>query len=154
MSDSLDIELVRYLIDVHALEQIGLRLLEEGSQLDAGSAAAEIYRNHAAQTREHLRLINERLAAHRAQAPDLANGHVNVAGLTIEFDAAENRTPAQLAISAYTLENLEIGLYHVLGGLAQALRDEETDRVAARILEEEEEAAELVASTINQASVL
>jgi ferritin-like metal-binding protein YciE len=154
MAEPLDSKLVRYLIDAHALEQVGLRLLEEGSRLDADSAAAEIYLEHAAQTREHLRLIGERLTAYRAKAPDVAHGRVRVAALTIEFDSAEKRTQAQLAISAYTLENLEIGFYHVLAALARVLRDEETQNVAARILEEEEETAELVASTIDRASVL
>ena len=154
MSTPLDSKLVSYLSDVHALEQVSLRLLEEGGQLDGDSAAAVIYRDHAMQTRHHLRLIDERLTAYQAPCPERTDGRVQVAALTIVLEPGEHRTAAQLAITAYTLENMEIGIYHVLGALARHLHDEETEAVVARILEEEEDAAELVAGAIERASVL
>jgi ferritin-like metal-binding protein YciE len=76
---------------------------------------------------------------------------VRVAALQIEFAPGAACTPAELAISAYTLENLEIGVYHALRGLARRLHDHETEVIAQQILEQEEDAAELMASRIDRA---
>jgi ferritin-like metal-binding protein YciE len=76
---------------------------------------------------------------------------VRVTALQIEFAPDDSCTPAELAISAYTLENLEIGVYHALRGLARRLHDHATEVIAQQILEQEEDAAELVASRIDRA---
>ena len=76
---------------------------------------------------------------------------MRVAALQIEFAPGTTCSPAELAISAYTLENLEIGVYHALRGVARRLHDHETEVVAQQILEQEEDAAELVASRIDWA---
>ena len=137
----------------HALEHMGLRVLEEGSRLDPDEATADIYRAHHQQTRGHLRLIDERLSAHDVAPPSPGEAAVlRVAALHIEFDPGAC-TPAELAISAYTLENLEIGVYHVLRGPGPGgcTADDETEVIAQQILEQEEDAAELVASRIDRA---
>ncbi|MGZ4297979.1 MAG: DUF892 family protein [Solirubrobacteraceae bacterium] len=151
LSSALDRALIDYLIDAHSLEQIGLRVLEEGCRVDPDETTADIYRAHHQQTQGHLRLINERLTAHDVLPPATTDAAVRVAALQIEFDPRLSCTPAELAISAYTLENLEIGVYHALRGLARRLRDHETEIIAQRILEQEEDAAELVASRIERA---
>ncbi len=143
--------LIEYLTDAHALEQIGLRVLQEGCRLDPDEITADIYRAHHQQTRGHLRLLDERLGAHRVSPPDPTEAAVRIAALHIEFRADGPCTPAELAISAYTLENLEIGVYHALRGLARRLHDHETEVIAQQILEQEEDAAELLASRIDRA---
>jgi ferritin-like metal-binding protein YciE len=150
LSQSLDRALIGYLTDAYALEQLALRVLEEGSRLDPDEITADIYRAHHQQTRGHLRLIHERLNAHDVEPPAPSDAAVRVAALHIEFDSGAC-TPAELAISAYTLENLEIGVYHALRGLARRLHDHETEVIAHQILEQEEDAAELVASRIDRA---
>lgn len=147
LSQSLDRALIDCLMDARALEQLGLRVLEEGARLGPDETTADIYRAHHQQTRGHLRLIDERLSAHDIEPPAADDG-VRVAALHIEFDPGAC-SPADLAISAYTLENLEIGVYHALRGLARRLHDHETEVIAQRILEQEEDAAELVASRID-----
>ncbi|HTU97435.1 MAG TPA: DUF892 family protein [Solirubrobacteraceae bacterium] len=151
LPQALDGALIGYLTDAHALEQIGLRVLEEGCRLDPDETTADIYRAHHQQTRGHLRLIDERLSAHNVSPPAPRDAAVRVAALQIEFAPGDTCTPAALAISAYTLENLEIGVYHALRGLARRLHDHETEVVAQQILEQEEDAAELVASRIDRA---
>jgi ferritin-like metal-binding protein YciE len=148
LSQSLDRALIDCLIDARALEQMGLRVLEEGARLGPDETTADIYRAHHQQTCGHLRLIDERLSAHDIEAPAAGDAGVRVAALHIEFDAGAC-SPADLAISAYTLENLEIGVYHALRGLARRLHDHETEVIAQQILEQEEDAAELVASRID-----
>jgi ferritin-like metal-binding protein YciE len=151
LSQGLDRALIDYLTEAHALEQVGLRVLEEGCRIDPDETTADIYRAHHQQTQGHLRLIDERLAAHDISPPSPGDVAVRVAALQIEFDPGAGCTPAELAISAYTLENLEIGVYHALRGLARRLHDHETEVIAHQILEQEEDAAELVASRIERA---
>jgi ferritin-like metal-binding protein YciE len=151
VSQDLDGALIEYLSDAHALEQMGLRVLEEGCRVDPDETTVDIYRAHHQQTRGHLRLIDERLMAHHVSPPAPSEAAVRVAGLQIAFNPDGACTPAELAISAYTLENLEIGVYHALRGLARRLHDHETEIIAQQILEQEEDAAELVASRIDRA---
>jgi ferritin-like metal-binding protein YciE len=126
-------------------------VLEEGCRLDPDEITADIYRAHHQQTRGHLRLIDERLSAHDISPPPPSDAAVRVAALQIEFNPGTSCTPAELAISAYTLENLEIGVYHALRGLARRVHDHETEVIAQQILEQEEDAAELMASRIDRA---
>src|SRR5947209_5068618 len=150
LSESLDQALIACLIEARALEEMGLRVFEEGCRLASDETTADIYRAHHQQTRGHLRLVDERLSAHAASAPASGDAVVRVAALQIEFDPV-SCSAAELAISAYTLENLEIGIYHALRGLARRLHDHETEVIAHQILEQEEDAAELVASRIERA---
>src|SRR4051812_6955820 len=53
-----------YLADVHALEHQSIGLLEHGQKIAGDPQLAELYRTHLAQTRDQLRLVDERLAVH------------------------------------------------------------------------------------------
>jgi len=86
--------------------------------------------------------------------PTPTEAAVRVAALQIGFSPDDSCTAAELAITAYTLENLEIGVYHALRGLARRLHDHGTEVVAQQILEQEEDAAELVASRIDRAQLV
>lgn len=150
-SSHLEGALIEYLSDAHALEHMGLQVLEECCRLDPDEMTADIYRAHHQQTRGHLRLIDERLSAHHVSPPTPSEASVRVAALRLEFMPDAACTPAELAISAYTLENLEIGVYHALRGIARRVHDHDTEVIAQQILEQEEDAAELVASRIDRA---
>lgn len=151
LSQGLDRALIQYLTEAHALERVGLRVLDEGCRVECDELTADIYRAHHQQTLGHLRLIDERLTAHDVSPAPATNAAVRVAALQIEFDPGASCTPAELAICAYTLENLEIGVYHALRGVARRLHDHDTELIAQQILEQEEDAAELVASRIERA---
>src|SRR4051812_14359999 len=73
-AEDVEKDLVKYLRDAHALEAQALQLLETGPQLAGLEALAEVFREHLEQTREHQRLVDERLAAHRARPPRLPAG--------------------------------------------------------------------------------
>jgi ferritin-like metal-binding protein YciE len=151
MSHTGDKALIDCLADAYALENVGLRLLREGGTLVEDSTICEICAGHTLQTRGHLRLIEERLAAHEASVPSDAQARVRVGALRVELDLHPLRTPGELAISIYALENLEIGMYHVLSELARRSHDRQTEVVSQQILEQEEEAAELLAGTLHRA---
>ena len=147
-SEDIEKDLVKYLRDAHALEAQALQLLETGPQIAGVDALAEVFREHLEQTREHQRLIDERLAAHgarpsRFQAGALRAGAVNLG----TFFKAQPDTPAKLAGFAYAFEAVEVGAYELLTRTARRAGDEATVMVAERILAEERMAAERVAAT-------
>jgi ferritin-like metal-binding protein YciE len=153
-SEDLEKDLIKYLRDAHALEAQAIQLLETGPQIAELDALAELFREHLEQTREHQRLIDERLRAHdsgpsRFQAGALRAGALNLG----TFFKAQPDTPAKLAGFAYAFEALEVGAYELLTRVAQRAGDELTAGVAQRILAEERAAAERVATTWDAAAV-
>jgi ferritin-like metal-binding protein YciE len=146
-------DLVKYLRDAHALEAQALRLLQTGPRLAELDALAEAFREHLEQTREHQRLVDERLAAHDAKPSRFHAGAMRAQALNLGgFFKAQPDTPAKLAGFAYAFEGLEIGAYELLMRVARRAGDEETASVAERIAGEERAAAERVAATWDAAA--
>jgi ferritin-like metal-binding protein YciE len=152
-TEDIEKDLVKYLRDAHALEAQAIQLLESGPRIAGLDELADVFREHLEQTREHQRLIAERLAAHdsgpsRFQAGAMRVQAVNLGG----FFKAQPDTPAKLAGFAYAFEALETGAYELLMRTAQRAGDSETAAVAERILGEEKVAAEQVAATWDAAA--
>jgi ferritin-like metal-binding protein YciE len=149
MSEHLTPELFAYVSDALSLERLSLRLLQDGLRHARDPKVAAIYREHALQTEEHLRLIRESLGSgHTSEANEPKS--VSVGALRIEFAEQAAGTPTHLAIGVYALENVEIAVYHLLLGIAEASGDIRTAGVLRHILEAEEETAELLASTLDR----
>jgi ferritin-like metal-binding protein YciE len=147
-SEDIEKDLVKYLRDAHALEAQALQLLETGPQIAGVDALAEVFREHLEQTREHQRLIDERLAAHGARPSRFQAGALRAGALNLgTFFKAQPDTPAKLAGFAYAFEAVEVGAYELLTRTARRAGDEATVMVAERILAEERMAAERVAAT-------
>src|SRR5215217_1228858 len=141
-------DLIKYLRDAHALESQALQLLESGPKIAGVEALAEVFREHLEQTREHQRLVDERLAAHHSGPSRFQAGAMRVSALNLgTFFKAQPDTPPKLAGFAYAFEALEAGAYELLARTARRAGDEETAAVAERILAEEKLAAERVAAT-------
>jgi len=121
--------------------------------VDVGEVLGELFREHLEQTREHQRLVDERLSAHgsgpsRFQAGALRAGALNLG----TFFKAQPDTPAKLAGFAYAFEALEVGAYELLTRVAQRAGDDVTAGVAQRILADERAAAERIAATWDAAA--
>src|SRR5215217_3809270 len=141
-------DLIKYLRDAHALESQALQLLESGPKIAGVGALAEVFRDHLEQTREHQRLVDERLAAHDSGPSRFQSGAMRISALNLgTFFKAQPDTPPKLAGFAYAFEALEAGAYELLARTARRAGDEETAAVAERILAEEKLAAERVAAT-------
>jgi ferritin-like metal-binding protein YciE len=141
-------ELIKYLRDAHALEAQGMQLLEAGPRIEGLPALAEVFADHLEQTRDHQRLIDERLEElggrpARLQAAGMRAAALNIGG----FLKAQSATPMKLAGFAYAFEALEIGAYELLARAAGLAGDERTGKLAERILREERAALEQVAGT-------
>jgi ferritin-like metal-binding protein YciE len=139
-------DLVKYLRDAHALEAQALQLLETGPQIADLDPLAAAFRDHLEQTREHQRLVAERLAEHGARASRFQSGAMRVAALNNGlFFRAQPDTPVKLAGFAYAFEALEVGAYELLARTARRAGDDATAAIAERIAGEERAAAERVA---------
>src|SRR3954454_18173043 len=151
-AEDLETELVKYLRDAHALEAQALQLLEAGPKIAQARALAAFFSEHLEQTREHQRLVDERLAAHDAGPSRFQAAGMRVGALNIgTFFKGQPDTPAKLAGFAYAFEALETGAYELLSRVARRAGDEETVSVAQRIVAEERAAAERVAGTWDEA---
>lgn len=146
--DDIASELVSYLRDAHAIENQALQLLEIGPRIAGFDALAAIFREHLEETREHQRLVAERLGAHDAGPSRLQDTAMRIGGFNVgAFFAAQPDTPAKLAGFAFAFEHLEIAAYELLGRIAERADDHETSAVVERILVEERHAVERIAGT-------
>ena len=141
-------ELVKYLRDAHALEGQALHLLETGPAIAGLEPLSEAFRDHLEETREHQRLVDDRLSAlgsgpSRFQAGAMRAGALNLG----TFFKAQPDTPLKLAGFAYAFEALECGAYELLTRTARRANDEATAAMAERILAQERAAADKVAGT-------
>jgi ferritin-like metal-binding protein YciE len=146
-------DVIKYLRDAHALEAQAIQLLETGPSIAGFDALADVFREHLEETREHQRLVDERLEAlgghpSRFQAGGLRMGAMNM-GM---FFKGQPDTPVKLAGFAYAFEGLETAGYELLARTARRAGDEETAAMAERILAEERRAAEKIAGTWDAAA--
>ena len=144
--EDLDVQLNKYLADVHALEGQSQKLLEKGKEQDLPESLRSGLSEHLAETEGHLEKIERRLDERGAAPSGLKDAALRLGALNWGvFFAAQPDTPAKLAGFAYAVENLEVAAYELLIRIARRAGDEETVSLAESILREEEAAAKEVA---------
>jgi ferritin-like metal-binding protein YciE len=152
-AEDIEKDLIKYLRDAHALEAQAIQLLENGPKIAELDPLADLFRQHLDQTREHQRLVDERLSAHNSGPSRFQAGAMRAGALNLgTFFKAQPDTPAKLAGFAYAFEALETGAYELLSRVATRAGDEQTAEVARRILAEEQAAAERIATTWDAAA--
>jgi ferritin-like metal-binding protein YciE len=150
--DRLGEQLDKYLADAHAIEAQAIQLLDKGAHLAGTPGLAMTFEVHLAETREHQRLIDERLQARGAGPSRLKDSALSVAALNWGgFFAAQPDTPAKLAGFAYAFEHLEIASYELLSRVARRAGDGATEAVARQILAQERAAAARVRERFGEA---
>jgi ferritin-like metal-binding protein YciE len=146
--DPMDEQLASYLTDARAIEAQAAQLLEAGPRIVGVPALADAFRDHLAETREHQRLLEDRLHARDAQPSRFQSTALRLGAVNLgAFFGAQPDTPVKLAGFAYAFEHLEIAAYELLRRVADRADDAETAAVAERILTDERRAAERVAAT-------
>jgi len=153
LGEDLDKELVNYLRDAHAIEAQAVQLLEAGPKIAGMDELAAFMREHLEESREHQRLVEERLRAHDSGPSRFQSTALRVGGLNVgAFFGAQPDTPAKLAGFAFAFEHLEIAAYELLRRVAERAGDHETAAMADRILAQERAAAERVSRTWDAAA--
>jgi ferritin-like metal-binding protein YciE len=141
-----------YLEDAHAIEAQAIELLEKGQKIAGADELAQAFAEHLIETRDHARLLEERLEAHDDSPSKLRDAALRLGALNWgAFFAAQPDTPAKLAGFAYAFEHLEIASYELLERVAVRAGDQATLQAAERILTQERAAAEKLESLFGAA---
>lgn len=131
-------QLHKYLTDCHSIEVQALAQLERAPKIAGNDALAEMYAEHARETRQHKRLIEERLEAHGESPTKLKDVVAAVSGVGMYLFAKFNPdSPGKLAAHAHSYEAMEEAAYEYLYRVAERAGDSETADVAQTILGQE-----------------
>ncbi len=147
MTSTVEVQLVKGLTHVHAIEKQSIRLLAAATQFAGDDEVAALYRALLVQAEGRAVIVADRLEAYGARPADV-RGPAD-AGLAAAHPVPD--TPIRLAETAFALESHEAAAYRMLRDLAERAGDEQTALVADRILEQVETAVELVADTFDRA---
>jgi ferritin-like metal-binding protein YciE len=145
-------QLVKYLVDAHAIEEQALAQLRSAPRIAGNQHLAHIFGGHLTETEGHERLVRERLEAHDA-APSRIEDLVFAAGGKgfVLFARVQPDTPGKLAAHAFSFEHLEMGAYELLARVAERAGDDETAATARRIRDEEEHFASHLSNAFDDA---
>jgi ferritin-like metal-binding protein YciE len=136
--NTLEEQLVKYLTDVHAIEQQALAQMRSAPKLAGDAALSSAFARHLTETEEQERLVRGLLESREvspAKVKDLV-GTLTGKGF-VAFAAAQPDTPGKLVAHAYSYEHMEEAAYHLVALLAERIHDHEAARVAERIGEQE-----------------
>jgi ferritin-like metal-binding protein YciE len=138
-------QLVKYLADVHSIEEQAAVQMRRAPDLVEGPLA-EAFRRHLGETESQEQRVRERLEAHAASPSKLkdAAGAAGGFGMVL-FARSQPDTPGKLAMHAFSYEHMEVAAYELLGIAAREAGDEATVAMAATIADEEREMAGRIA---------
>jgi ferritin-like metal-binding protein YciE len=144
-------QLVKYLTDVHSIEEQALVQMRRAPKLVEGSFA-EAFERHEGETRSQEQRVRERLEAHGASPSKLKDvaGQAGGFGMVL-FARSQPDTPGKLAMHAFSYEHMEIAAYELLAIAAREAGDAETAAMAEAIADEEREMAARVAERFDDA---
>jgi ferritin-like metal-binding protein YciE len=152
-SDDLGAQLDRYLQDAHAIEAQAIKLLENAPDGVADPELAKLFQEHLRETREHQRLVDERLEARGGGSSTLKDTAMRAGALSwATFFETHPDTPGKLVAFAYAFEHLEIAAYEELKRVARKASDPETVQTADEILLQERAAAAKLAESFDRAT--
>jgi ferritin-like metal-binding protein YciE len=144
-------QLVKYLTDVHSIEEQALVQMRRAPDLVEGDFAAQFQR-HIGETESQEQRVRARLEAHDASPSRLKDvaGQAGGMGMVL-FARSQPDTPGKLAMHAFSYEHMEVAAYELLGIAAREAGDEATAAMAAAIADEEREMAGRIAERWDEA---
>jgi ferritin-like metal-binding protein YciE len=144
-------QLVKYLTDVHSIEEQARIQMERAPKLVEGPFA-EAFERHLEETESQEQRVRERLEAHDASPSKLkdAAGQAGGFGMVL-FARSQPDTPGKLAMHAFSYEHMEVAAYELLAVAAREAGDEATAALAGAIADEEREMAGRIAAAWDEA---
>lgn len=144
-------QLVKYLTDVHSIEEQALTQMRRAPDLVEGPLA-EAFRRHLGETESQEERVRARLVAHDASPSKLkdAAGQAGGFGMVL-FARSQPDTSAKLALHAFSYEHMEVAAYELLKIAAREAGDSETAAMAEAIADEEREMAGRIAAGFDEA---
>jgi ferritin-like metal-binding protein YciE len=131
-------QIVKYLGDVHAIEEQALPQVKAGPKIAGDPVLAEAFERHIGETEDHKRRIEERLeelGSSPNKVKDLA-GTLSAPAFVL-FAKANPDTPGKLNSHAYSYEHMELAAYELLSHVARRASDDETAALAQSIAAQE-----------------
>jgi ferritin-like metal-binding protein YciE len=145
-------QLVKYLTDVHSIEEQALVQMKAAPKILDDPSLAEIFEEHLTETAEQERLVRERLEALEADPSRLKDLAARAGGWgMVAFAKLNPDTPGKLFAHAYSYEHMELAAYELLGRIAARAEDEATVELARRIAPQEQAMAERIAERWDRA---
>jgi ferritin-like metal-binding protein YciE len=131
-------ELVRFLGDMYAVEQQSIAQLVSAPALAGEKRFSNDFRRHYAETKQHLRLVGERLDSHDASVSFIKTWIMKAGGKgLLLFALTQPETPERLAVHSYSYEAMEWAGYEILACFAKFADDPQTLAVAFTIRNQE-----------------
>lgn len=149
----LDEQLDKYLRDAHAIEAQAIKLLENAPDSVDDLDLAKLFEQHLQETRDHERLVDERLEAREGDSSSLKDTAMRGGALSwATFFETHPDTPGKLVAFAFAFEHLEIAAYEELKRVARKAGDTQTVETADEILLQERAAAAKLAESFDRAA--
>jgi ferritin-like metal-binding protein YciE len=135
-------QIVKYLGDVHAIEEQALPQVKAAPKIARDPAIADAFERHIGETEEQKRRIEERLESLGSspnKVKDLAGALSGPA--FVLFARVQPDTPGKLVSHAYSYEHMEMAAYELLSRVARRANDDETSALAQSIESQERDMA-------------
>ena len=145
----------RYLQDAIAAEHGFEDQLRTFAKEGENQKARALFQQHAEETKGQIEALEQRLKSLGGSSSTMKGFLAHFFGAApkaaqIGFDESERVT--QNLIAAYTVENSEVAMYEALIVASQKAGDQETERLARRIQDEEKATAEKVFALLPEAA--
>jgi ferritin-like metal-binding protein YciE len=143
----LEEQLIKHIDEAYAMEQNVARLLDGMISTTDDPELRLALEQHRTQTHEHAERMKARLEAHGAAPSGVRQvGGIVEAIAKLPLDMLRGEKAGRNARNGFAAEHMEIASYELLRRIAEQTGDEETSRVAAEIIVEEEEMANTIAA--------
>jgi ferritin-like metal-binding protein YciE len=139
---SIQEQIVKYLTDIHSIEQQALVQLKIAPKIAGDATLEAMFEKHIGETEDQKRRVEERLEAlggSPSKVKDIAGAASGPAFAL--FAKFQPDTPGKLSTHAFSYEHMELAAYELLSRLAARAKDEATTALALEIEAQENEMA-------------
>jgi ferritin-like metal-binding protein YciE len=145
-------QLVKYLTDVHSIEEQALVQMRRAPEIAGDPELSEAFSQHLEETEVQERRVRELLEAAGAEASTIKDvaGRAGGVGMVL-FAKLQPDTPGKLVAHAFSYEHLEVAAYELLRRVAERAGAADAAAVALDIGEEEKRMAERLAGLFDRA---
>jgi ferritin-like metal-binding protein YciE len=135
---SIQDQIVKYLGDVHAIEEQALPQVKAAPRIAGDPTIADAFERHIGETENHEQRVRERLEALGSKPNKLKDVAGAASGPAfVLFAKSQPDTPGKLVTHAYSYEHMELAAYELLARVAERGHDDETVTMARDIAEQE-----------------
>jgi ferritin-like metal-binding protein YciE len=139
---SIQEQIVKYLADIHSIEQQALVQMKIAPKIASAPALEAAFEKHIGETEDQKRRVEERLEAlggSPSKIKDVA-GAASAPAFAL-FAKLQPDTPGKLVSHAFSYEHMELAAYELLSRIAQRANDQQTVELAKHIAAQESEMA-------------